>query len=156
MKLTDLTIAQICEVTNSTINRWRKKLFIPTKIGTGRWIHEGRVKLYMPKEYQHPEIIPNKKGVIRYEHVVVMERYLSEHPELEISKKCLVKGKYLKKGCVVHHINFVPLDNRLENLWVCESGYEHQLIESSLLAFVDELLQSKLLVFRKGVYSLDY
>ncbi|MCK4285154.1 MAG: hypothetical protein KAX18_03080, partial [Candidatus Lokiarchaeota archaeon] len=48
LKLTDLLIAQICEVTTSTINRWRKKLNISKKVSNRRWIHEGRVNLYMP------------------------------------------------------------------------------------------------------------
>ena len=90
------------------------------------------------------------------EHRYIMERYLAEHPELEISRKYLLDDNYLKSTCVVHHINFDANDNRLENLWVCENGYEHQLIESSLLTFVDELLKSRLIVFRKGEYSLDY
>jgi len=155
LKLTDLTIAQICEVTTSTINRWRKKLSIPTKKGSGRWIHEGRVNLYMPKDYQHPEITPNKKGVIRYEHVVVIEQYLSENPELEISKKCLVKGKYLKKGYIVHHINNNPQDNKLENLWVFENLTEHILSGKTLYNCFSDLIKLNQICFKNGIYSIN-
>ena len=109
----------------------------------------------MPKEYQHPEIISNKKGVIRYEHVVIMERYLSEHPELEISKKCLVKGKYLKKGYVVHHINFVPLDNRLVNLWVFENLTEHNLSGKTLYGCFRDLIKLEQIFFKNGKYYLN-
>ena len=155
LKLTDLIIAQICEVTTSTINRWRKKLNISTKASKGRWIHQGRVNLYMPKEYQHPEIISNKKGVIRYEHVVVMERYLSEHPELEISKKCLVEGKYLKRGYVVHHINYNPQDNRIENLWVFENHTEHILSGKTLYSCFSDLIKLNQIFFKNGKYYLN-
>ncbi|KKM20116.1 hypothetical protein LCGC14_1648790 [marine sediment metagenome] len=155
LKLTDLIIAQTCEVTTSTINRWRKKLNIPTKVGNGRWIHEGRVNLYMPKEYQHPDIISNKKGVIRYEHVVVMERYLSGHPELGISKKCLVEGKYLKRGCIVHHINYNPQDNRIENLWVFENHTEHNLSGKTLYSCFSDFIKLNQIFFKNGKYYLN-
>ena len=46
------------------------------------------------------------------------------------------------------------MDNRLENLWICENKNEHLLIESSLLVFVDDLLKSDLIVFRNGKYHL--
>lgn len=155
LKLTDLRIAQICDVTTSTINRWRKKLKIPTKKGSGRWIHEGRVNLYMPKDYQHPEITRNKKGVIRYEHTVIIEKFLSENPELEISKKCLVKGKYLKKGCVVHHINNNPQDNKLENLWVFENLSEHILSGKTLYSCFSDLIKLNQIYFKSGKYFLN-
>ena len=155
LQLTDQTIAKICEVSTPTINKWRKKFDIPKKLGTGRWIHEGRVELYMSKEYQHPEIITNKKGVIRYEHVVVMEQYLSKHPELEISKKYLVKGKYLKKGTIVHHINYIPLDNKIENLWVFGSRKEHILSGKTLYGCFRDLIKLNQIFFKKGKYYIN-
>ena len=50
----------------------------------------------------------------------------------------------------------VNFKNKLEKNMYYRNGYEHQMIESSLLSFVDELLKSKLIVFRNGEYSLDY
>ena len=108
----------------------------------------------VPEDYSNPFAKSNRNFM--REHRYIMERYLSEHPELQISHNYLLDSKYLKSKCEVHHINFDSLDNRLDNLWVCESGQEHQLIEGSLLNFVDDLLKAKLIVFRKGEYSLDY
>lgn len=59
------------------------------------------------------------------EHRFVMESYLAKHPELEISQKSLLNGKFLKPEYIVHHINLDTLDNRLENLWVCEEHKGH-------------------------------
>ena len=89
-----------------------------------------------------------------YEHRYVMERHLTENPELEQSKKFLTDGKYLKSECSIHHINVDPSDNRLKNLWVCENEKEHQSIQSSLLTFVDELLKSELIFFENGEYKI--
>ena len=88
------------------------------------------------------------------EHRYNMERYLSDHPELEISKKYLIEGRYLKSSCSIHHINFDPKDNRLENLWICENKSKHQAIQNSLLPQVDEFLKSKLIMFENGEYKI--
>ena len=80
---------------------------------------------------------------------------LTEHPELDWSKKYLIDGKYLKSDCLVHHINFDPLDNGLENLWICENKVEHRKLETSLTFFVDDLLKSNIIAFRNGKYNLN-
>ena len=90
------------------------------------------------------------------EHRYIIENYLSEHPELEISQNCLLDGKYLKPEYIVHHINLDTLDNRLENLWVCEGPSEHNSVHKSLLGIVEPLLKSRLLFFKEGEYSLNY
>lgn len=51
-------------------------------------------------------------GVRQYEHILVAEKAL---------------GRKLRRGEVVHHINFVRHDNRNENLLVCTIQYHLQL-----------------------------
>ena len=63
-------------------------------------------------------------------------------------------GRLLKRWEIVHHKNHIRDDNRIENLWIC-SGREHQLIESSLLVFIDKLLKTKHIIFRGGKYYLN-
>jgi hypothetical protein len=60
--------------------------------------------IYNPK---HP--FANKGGYI-YEHRLVIERHL---------------GRYLNKEEVVHHINKIKTDNRIENLKLCINRAEH-------------------------------
>lgn len=134
LNLTDQLISEVCGVHLTTIQNWRKIHDIPAKDWTnGRWIDErGYVKLYMPKGYLHPELVPLKGRNVRFEHVIVMEKYLSEDPKLEWSKKFLIDGKYLKKGTTVHHINFKKSDNRLENLWLYENIKNHKKADKPL------------------------
>jgi hypothetical protein len=90
-----------------------------------------------------------------YEHRYKLERYLSVHPELEWSKKYLTDGKYLNSKCIVHHINFDPLDNRIENLWICENKTEHRKLETSLSSYVYDLLRLDFIVFKDEKYNLN-
>ena len=65
---------------------------------------KGYVRMYVG-EQQHPH---SNRGHV-YAHRIVMERHL---------------GRYLQDKEVVHHINEVKTDNRLENLYLC-SPEEH-------------------------------
>jgi hypothetical protein len=89
------------------------------------------------------------------EHRYIMERYLAKHPKWEIYHKCLLDGKYLLPDCIVHHINLDTLDNRIENLWICENQEEHNSIHKSLIELVKPLLELGFLVFEKGKYNLN-
>lgn len=160
LKLSDRLLARICGVSShNTIRKWREKHNIPARKGTGRWIgNDGYIRIYMPEGYNHPEIksIPGGKGrYTRFEHVIVMEKYLSKHPELEISKKCLIEGKYIKKGCVVHHVNYIHNDNRLENLWLFENQSGHKKAEQTLYECFRDLIKLKHILFKNGKYYLN-
>ena len=122
-------------------------------IGFGKRQHsEGRVWMRVPEDYRNPTAMNNKGWM--YEHRYIMERYLAEQPELEWSKKYLIDKKYIKPECIVHHINFDAMDNRLENLWICENRIEHGLIETSLTSSVDDLLRFNFIDFRNGKYHM--
>jgi len=160
--LTDSRLGKVCEIPKSKALYWRERvhcIYTSAKLrGFKQYLKkEGTREIIMiriPEDYANPFAM-NNRGFMR-EHRYILERYLAEHPEWEISQKYLFDDKYLKRTCIIHHINFDSNDNRLENLWVCENEHEHQFIESTLLTFVDELLKSKLIIFRKGEYSLNY
>ena len=110
----------------------------------------------MPENYRHPELKTSPSGRIkRTEHLVLMENYLKKHPDLEISQKSLLDGKFLKPEYIVHHINLDKLDNRLENLWISEEHKGHSSVHANLLETVNSLLQSDLLSFKEGKYRLN-
>ncbi|MHA2260637.1 MAG: hypothetical protein ACXACO_21925 [Promethearchaeota archaeon] len=157
LNLTDKLISKVCGVHLITIQNWRKIHKIPAKVWTnGKWVDgRGYVKILMPNGYLHPELVPIKGKNIRFEHVVVMEKYLSERPKLEWSKKHLINGKYLKKGSIVHHVNFDKSDNRLENLWLYEDIRSHKKVEKSLNECFRDLIKLNQIGFENGFYYLN-
>jgi hypothetical protein len=115
----------------------------------------------MPLEYQHPEIKPTHSGRQRLkEHRLVMEEFLKQNPHLEKSKKYLIDGKYLKSSTEVHHINQDKLDNRIENLWLFPSSYDHGEVQKSLNKCLSVLIKIEQITFNNGEYkfnsSFDY
>lgn len=160
INLNDNEIAKICKVSPSTIGRWRKRFQIPSKErGEGRWYDKrsGRIFVRVPKDYYHPQLKDDeiRRRGYRPEHIYKMEQYLSEHPELDESKKYLIKGKYLKRGCEVHHINFNPRDNRIENLWIYDNKKAHAEGELSLREILKLLIRMKKIIFQNGKYFLN-
>jgi hypothetical protein len=157
LNVTDKLISEVCGVHLTTIQNWRKIHDIPAKDWTnGKWVEErGYVKILMPKGYLHPELVPNKGRNVRFEHVIVMEKYLSEHPELEWSKEHLIDEKYLKMGTIVHHVNFKKSDNRLENLWLYENISNHKKVEKTLTECFRDLIKLNLIGFENGNYYLN-
>lgn len=156
--LTQRRLAKLCEVDRGVIYYWSKVKHNINMENEGRGFGKhisgsGLVWMRVPENYGNP-IAKNNKGWM-YEHRYILERYLTEHPELDWSKKYLIDGKYLKSDCLVHHINFDPLDNRLENLWICRNNVEHRKLETSLTFFVDDLLKSNIIAFRNGKYNLN-
>lgn len=121
-------IAESLGVTQGAIRRYFKKYDIPFKetgyaktISTsgeksGNWKGEkllasnGYISIYMP---DHPKAGSRKRV---YEHRLVMEQHL---------------GRYLTEDEVVHHINGIKTDNRLENLLLLTNS-EHIALHAKL------------------------
>lgn len=72
------------------------------------------------------------KGTWRPQHIVRMEEHLR---------------RPLRRGEVVHHINGVRDDNRLENLYLCDSRSRHNAVERTLAECFRELLAEGLVRF---------
>ena len=159
LNLNDTIIGEMCGVHKSTIGKWRKIHDIPTKLrGSGQWIDKhGYVRMYMPEDYKHPELMSHRgEGkFIRFEHAVVMERYLSDHPELEWSKKYLIDEKYLKKGTIIHHINYIHQDNKIENLYIFENDALHKKAKKPLFECFSDLIKLNQIDFKNGKYHLN-
>lgn len=58
-----------------------------------------------------------------------MKGYVKEH-HLVVEKKI---GRFLLKGEVIHHINGIRNDNRIENLQLCKNQREHMNIHKDTL-----------------------
>ncbi|TFF96423.1 MAG: hypothetical protein EU544_00705 [Promethearchaeota archaeon] len=160
-KITDSRMGELCGISKDKARYWRDKHNISgrKKWGMDRIVDksDGRIWIRVPKTYKNPVV--NKDDYHRrlmIEHRYLMEKYLANHPELPIAKKCLIDGKYLKSDCEVHHINLDYQDNRLENLWVFENNEEHQKARESLYSLVDKLLEQKLIIFNNGSYSFKH
>lgn len=159
-KLSDNDIARLCGVNPTVIGKWRKKHQIPTKLqGEGKWIdnRSGKVYIRVPRDDNNPRLTDRsrRKSVYKLEHIYNIEKYLSRHPELEISKNFLVDGKYLKPGTEVHHINQNGLDNRLKNLWIYESKKEHAKGELTLYESLKTLFNTNNIQFKNGKYFIN-
>ncbi|MBA7640030.1 hypothetical protein ES703_47691 [subsurface metagenome] len=160
--LTDSRLADVSGVEKYIIRYWREDVHNikgKREWGFGQVVRGERVMIKIPEDYGNPFAKRNDGYMYKYRYI--MERHLAKHPELEVSQKmrknrCLIDGKYLDPECPVHHINLDKSDNMLENLWACKSQSEHALIETSLFAFVDWLLESKRIVFMHGEYYLNY
>ena len=157
-KLSDKNIANLCGVHPSIIGKWRKKHQISRKLqGEGRWTdrRSGRVYVRVPQDYNHPELTKTSGSVYRLEHIYNIEKYLSRHPKLELSKKYMIDGKYLRSGTEIHHINQIGNDNRIKNLWIYESKKEHANGELTLYEGLKTLVSTNQILFKNGKYYIN-
>lgn len=65
-------------------------------------------------------------------------------------------GRRLEDSERVHHINMRKRDNRIENLYLCQSDDVHSRAHHSISGFIAELLERGVIYFNrdKGVYEL--
>lgn len=64
-------------------------------------------------------------------------------------------GRPLKKGEVVHHINCIRDDNRLENLFLFKNRSEHKKCHGTVNKLIRTLLEKHIIVFIDGRYELN-
>ncbi len=159
LELSFRSIAKVCNVDKGVIIYWANKHGISKRENTGEWIDShGYIKVYTPVGYYHPELKPLDRGegrFVRHKHDLIMEDFLSKQPELEISKICLIDGKYLKSECSVHHINCNKLDNEIENLWTYRNHKEHMLGQMTLFNCFSDLIKLNKITFKDGQYYLN-
>lgn len=134
-------IARLCGITHgTTIHRWTRRFNFPPhkaiapreknyKWNGGQYISPSGYK-YVICDRGHPRGV--KKG--KYsdyipEQYAVMEKHL---------------GRYLKQDEVIHHLNGIKLDNRLENLMLCKNKREHHLFEGRVSTFTKQLIWGEL------------
>jgi hypothetical protein len=156
--MSDEKLAKLCNITKHTATYWRKKkhgIVGKKKRGKGRYIDKRSKRIYVKNydEYNHPQLKNDKN--YRPEHIYVMEKYLVSNPELDLSRKYLINEKYLKTECEVHHINFNPQDNRIENLWIYDSKQAHAKGEKSIRKVFYKLIEMGCIIFLHGKYFLN-
>lgn len=96
-------------------------------------------------------MINTKIGATREEDEVGWARYKKEH--LIIMENHL--DRELRKGEVVHHINGIKTDNRIENLFLISSDREHRQLHIELMKIGYLLIQNGFLDFQCGQYTLN-
>lgn len=77
---------------------------------------------------------------LRREHIVIIEKQI---------------GRKLKPNERIHHINGIKCDNRIKNLFLCNSS-THQLAHTSVNDLLDYLLSEQIIIFdrKKGKYVI--
>ena len=79
----------------------------------------------------------DKQGYV-YEHTLVYEKMMGSLP---------------KKNEVIHHINLDKLDNRFENLFICEHK-SHLICHRSIENLIKPLLEKNIIYFDNGIYKI--
>jgi hypothetical protein len=170
LKKTTPQIAKICNTTPTPIQYWLRKFNIEIRNSSER--HKGQVpwnkglKGYLggEKHYNwnggrinskegyiyihnsnHPHV--TKRNYV-FEHILIMEK------EIE---------RYLWRWEVIHHINEIKNDNRIENLFLCKNSSHHRKIHKQFTNICMELFRSGkfnniMIKFNKdkGKYYIEY
>lgn len=77
----------------------------------------------------------------RRKHRVIWEEYYREK---------------LTKEEIIHHINFVKTDNRIENLWKYENASEHSRAHEQYKRLLKVLKENEEIYFNEGEYKIRY
>lgn len=73
-------------------------------------------------------------------HRIVMENYIR---------------RKLNKEEIIHHINLIKTDNRIENLFLCESRSKHSLLHRELERIAGQLVKTGIIWFKNGRYGIN-
>jgi hypothetical protein len=63
-------------------------------------------------------------------------------------------GRPINKGEVVHHVNFIKNDNRIENLYLFNNIGEHGRCSKGIFKLIATLLDSGIIEFKDGEYIM--
>lgn len=83
--------------------------------------------------------LPSGRQRYRPEHVIIMEEFLKRE----------VKTEQNGGGESIHHIDGNKLNNKIENLILCESSKDHRLLHASLEEIAFELVRDGIIKFDK-------
>ncbi len=156
-------LCKICQITMVKLQKYFDKYGLIRK-KYSELVRAGYKELYMPPDYLHPELKGNNIG--RMEHIVIMEEYINSHRDLGIgthgiTDNCLIKGKnkgkdyyFIKVGYEIHHINFIRLDNNINNLWIF-SKEQHGKVKGTLYNCFKYLIKLNQIYFIDGIYYLN-
>lgn len=102
------------------------------KGGTG--LKHGYKIVYQPKHH--------RASAIRriYEHILLLEKYI---------------GRPISKKERVHHIDFIRTNNKLDNLFLCETDSTHKKIQQQYNDIMRLLIKKKIIKFSNGKYFID-
>ena len=73
------------------------------------------------------------------EHIAVMSKSLN---------RPIIKGE------IIHHINFIRDDNRIENLYLYESRAKHTQMHGKIFKLIQKLLELDIVEFKNGEYKM--
>jgi len=94
----------LSKLSRSLLKRYSNPVNHPRWKGGKRITNQGYIEIKSPN---HP--FKNKQGYVPL-HRLVVEKYL---------------GRYLTKNEIVHHINEIPTDNRIKNLYLFSKRWQH-------------------------------
>lgn len=113
------------------------------------------------KKLQHHRYPPSRKGINSGLGYIGSDGYRMVNVGIKVYKRehRLVLEQNLNRELLstetVHHINLVKLDNRLDNLFLCESENEHGKIHKSLDSVVTKLVDDGIIVFNRNIKSYE-
>jgi hypothetical protein len=124
---------------------YEKAKLIPTRTDSAVRMQRRRLGFTSkPVEYNESSIYQGYKFIRQDKGYIGSQgRYAREH-KLIIEKHI---GRPLEKGEVIHHVNGRKLDNRIENLCLCDGQTEHINIHNQLMEVVAELMDRDIVYF---------
>ncbi len=148
LKKSSLEIAKECSCDKATVRNWIQKfggkLRSHSEAQKGNKNHNwkgGRGKnggYWSVLKKEHPRAFED--GYV-YEHILVAEEML---------------GRPIRKEERIHHINFIKLDNRKENLFVCKNMKEHGKISKSVFNLISVLMEKGIIKFNKDKKDYEF